>query len=117
MKYAKEEIKTGVVMVVALVIFGAMAVLIGGARFWERLDTYRVRFSAIGGLERGAAVRLGGFRVGRVLTISVAREDTPKIEVTIGLKQGTPLYQGVEARINTLGLVGDYYVLLTQRIA
>ena len=115
MKRAKQEIKAGVVMIIALFIFGSMAVLIGGARFWERLETYRIRFSAIGGLEPGAAVRLGGFRVGRVLTISVAREDIPRIEVTIGLKPGTPLYHGVEARINTLGLVGDYYVLLTQR--
>lgn len=115
MKYRKEEIKAGLVVVTALVIFSAMVVLIGGSRFWEKPNVYHIRFSAIGGLENGASVRLGGLRVGRVLGIAVAHDDISKIEVTIGVKPETPIYQGAIARVQTLGLVGDYYVLLSQK--
>jgi phospholipid/cholesterol/gamma-HCH transport system substrate-binding protein len=115
MKSKREEIKAGFVVLAALVIFSVMVVLIGGSRFWEKQDVYRIRFSAIGGLEPGASVRLGGFRVGRVLAISVTPDDVSKIEVAIGVKPGTPICQGVVARVATLGLVGDYYVLLTQK--
>jgi phospholipid/cholesterol/gamma-HCH transport system substrate-binding protein len=111
--YRKEEIKAGVVVVTALLIFSAMAIFLGGSRFWKDLDIYRIQFSAIGGLEKGASVRLGGLRVGRVVDIAVAHEDTSKIEVTIGVEPRTPIYRGVVAGIQTLGLVGDYYVLLT----
>jgi phospholipid/cholesterol/gamma-HCH transport system substrate-binding protein len=115
MKYKKEEIKAGLVVIAALLIFSAVAILIGGSRFWEELNIYQVRFSAIGGLETGAAVRLGGYRVGRVVGIRVAPDDISKIEVTIGVKRETPIYRGVLAGVYTLGLVGDYYVLLTQQ--
>ena len=114
MRYKREEIKAGFVVLAALLIFSAMVVLIGGSKFWEKHDVYHIRFSAIGGLEKGASVRLGGFRVGQVLGIAVAPDDVSRIEVTIGLKQGTPIRQGVLASVRTLGLVGDYYVLLTQ---
>lgn len=115
MTYRKEEIKAGLVVVAALVIFSAMVILIGGSRFWQKLDVYLIRFSAIGGLETGASVRLGGLRVGRVARIAVAHDDISKIEVTIGVQPGTPIYRGAVACVHTLGLVGDYYVLLTQR--
>jgi ABC-type transporter Mla subunit MlaD len=50
-----------------------------------------------------------------VLTIAVASDDPSKIDVTIGLKPETPIRKGVIAGISTLGLVGDYYILLTQK--
>ncbi len=115
MKYKREEIKAGFVIMAALLIFSAMVILIGGSRFWEKPHIYYIRFSAVGGLESGAAVRLGGFRVGRVLRIAIAHDDISKIEVAIGVKKETPIYQGVVAGVYTLGLVGDYYVLLTQK--
>jgi phospholipid/cholesterol/gamma-HCH transport system substrate-binding protein len=114
MKHKTEEIKAGLVLMAALLIFSAMVILIGGSRFWEKQDVYHIKFSAIGGLESGAAVRLGGFRVGRVMKIAVAPDDVSKLEVTIAVKPETPVYEGVVAGVYTLGIVGDYYVLLTQ---
>jgi len=115
MKYKREEIKAGFVVVAALLIFSAMVILIGGSKFWEKLDIYHIRFSAIGGLEKGAFIRLGGFRVGQVLGIAIAPDDVSRIEVTIGVKPRTPICRGAVASVRTLGLVGDYYVLLTQK--
>lgn len=114
-RYRKEEIKAGLVLMGALLVFSAMMVFIGGSTFWEKYETYHVEFSAIGGLEKGASVRLGGFRIGQVLDIAVSPDDASKIDVTIGVKPGTPIYKGIVASVHTLGLVGDYYVLLTQR--
>jgi len=114
MKHTKDEIKAGFVVLAALIIFSAMVVFIGGSRFWKKLDVYHIRFSAVGGLEKGASVRLGGVRVGQVLDLAVAPDDVSKIEVTIGVESETPITCDAVASVRTLGLVGDYYVLLTQ---
>ena len=115
MAYKKEEIKAGFVVMIALLIFSAMVIFIGGSKFWEKLDIYHARFAAIGGLEKGASVRLGGFRVGQVLDIAVASDDVSQIDVTIGVKPDTPIRREIIASVHTLGLVGDYYVLLIQK--
>jgi phospholipid/cholesterol/gamma-HCH transport system substrate-binding protein len=114
MKYKREEIKAGLVILAAILILSAMAILLGGSKFWAKREIYQIRFSAIGGLEKGAAVRLGGFRVGEVLDIAIAPDDASKIEVSIGVTPGTPMHEGAVASVRTLGLVGDYYVLLMQ---
>jgi len=115
MKHKKEEIKAGLIVLSALMIFGAMVVFIGGAGFWKKLDVYHIRFSGVGGLEKGAAVRLGGLRVGQVLDIALAPDDVSRLDVTIGVEPETPITCEAVASVRTLGLVGDYYVLLSQR--
>ena len=115
MKHKKEEIKAGLIVLSALMIFGAMVVFIGGSGFWKKLDVYHIHFSGVGGLEKGAAVRLGGLRVGQVLDIAVAPDDVSKLDVTIGVEPETPITYDAVASVRTLGLVGDYYVLLSQR--
>jgi len=64
------------------------------------------------GLETGAQVKLGGVRVGRVLAVREPKDPGEPVVMEIGLKQGTPVYQGTRALIAQLGFVGDLYMLL-----
>jgi phospholipid/cholesterol/gamma-HCH transport system substrate-binding protein len=112
MTYGKDEVKAGITILVALCIFGVSVILVGGARFWETYDIYYARFRSVAGLESGAVVRLGGLRVGKALDIRIPEDNPSVVEVVVGLKKGWPLYQGTKAMVATLGLVGDYYLLL-----
>jgi phospholipid/cholesterol/gamma-HCH transport system substrate-binding protein len=65
----KEEIKAGIIIVASLVILSIFVILIGGSQFMNKYDKYYVRVLNAAGLETGAQVKLGGVRVGRVLSV------------------------------------------------
>ncbi len=109
----KEEIKAGIIIVASLIVLSIFVILIGGSQFMDKYDKYYVRVLNAAGLESGAQVKLGGVRVGRVL--SVREPDGPGRPVTIeiGVKQGTPVYKGTRALVTQVGFVGDIYLLLS----
>lgn len=109
----KEEVKAGTIIVVSLAILSAFIVLIGGGRFFDNYDTYQVHVMNAGGLEVGAQVRLGGVRIGRILSINPPAGPGKPVTIEIGIKKGTVLYKGTRANITQLGFVGDIYLLLT----
>jgi phospholipid/cholesterol/gamma-HCH transport system substrate-binding protein len=109
----KEEIKAGAIIVASLVILSGFIVLIGGSRIFEKFDRYYINVMNTAGLETGSPVKLGGVRVGRILSIRPPQNPGEPVTVEIGIKQGTLLYQGTRALIPQVGFVGDIYLLLT----
>jgi len=108
----KEEIKAGIIIVASFLILTALVILVGGSNFFEKFDVYYVKVMNTSGLETGAQVKLGGVRVGRVLAVREPKDPGEPVVMEIGLKQGTPVYQGTRALIAQLGFVGDLYLLL-----
>ena len=113
MAYLKEEIKAGTIIVVSLIFLTAFSILIGGSNLFEKFDTYYVKVMNVSGLESGAPVKLGGVRVGRILDIEAPDEAGESVSITLGLKQGTKLFEGTKAMITQAGFVGDIYLLLS----
>lgn len=109
----KEEIKAGIIIVVSLLIMSVFVVLIGGGQFMNKYDKYYVRVQNAAGLEAGAQVKLGGVRVGRILSIREPDGPGKPVTIEIGVRQGTPVYKGTKALITQIGFVGDIYLLLT----
>ncbi len=109
----KEEVKAGTIIVVSLVILSAFIILIGGGRLFDEYDKYHVHVMNAGGLEVGAQVRLGGVRIGRILSINPPAGPGKPVTIEVGIKKGTVLYKGTRAMITQLGFVGDIYLLLT----
>jgi len=109
----KEEIKAGTVIVVSLIILSAFIIFIGGGKLFDDYDKYSVHVMNAGGLEVGAQVRLGGVRVGRILSINPPAGPGKPVTIEVGIKEGTVLYKGTTAKITQLGFVGDIYLLLT----
>ena len=108
----KEEIKAGIIIVASFLILTALVILIGGSNLFEKFDVYYVKVMNTSGLETGAQVKLGGVRVGRVLAVREPKGPGEPVVMEIGLKKGTPVYQGTRASITQLGFVGDLYLLL-----
>jgi len=108
----KEEIKAGVIVVMSLVILSGSVILIGGSSLFEKSDKYYVRFMNAAGLEKGAQVRLGGVRVGRVANVYAPDKPGEPVTVELAVKRGTVLYKGTRAQVGQIGFVGDIFLLL-----
>ncbi|HTR44106.1 MAG TPA: MlaD family protein, partial [Thermodesulfovibrionales bacterium] len=111
--YLKDEIKAGVIIVSSLVILSVFVILIGGSSFFEKSDIYYTKVMNAAGLEKGAEVKLGGVRVGRVSEIREPEGPGKPVTVEMAMKKGTALYKGTKALITQIGFVGDTYLLLT----
>jgi phospholipid/cholesterol/gamma-HCH transport system substrate-binding protein len=111
--HTRDEVKAGIVIAVSLVILAALVIGVSGLSLWERYDQYTVRLRSSAGLDQGAPVRLGGLKVGRILRMRIPPEDTARVEVTLGVRQGTAVPQGTWASVATLGLLGDTFLQLT----
>ena len=111
-EHVKNSIKASAAIVVCLAVLGAFVVVLGGYRFWEKLEIYNIRFKSVKDLSPGQPVKYGGLDVGRILSVGVDADDPRMIRVVVGLTGQVSLRQGVVARIAQKGLVGDYYVFL-----
>lgn len=110
----KEEIKAGIVVVAAITLFSLVVIIIGGSALFERLTPYRVRFADATGIEPRAPVRLNGVYVGRVLQVGLAPDEPTQVEVIVGLKPGTPIFDTAVAKVTYMSLIGDYYLGIDQ---
>ncbi len=108
----REEVKAGIIVVASLIVLSIFIILIGGGQFFEKVDKYYIRVMNAAGLETGAQVKLGGVRIGRVLSIKEPKGPMEPVIIEIGLKKGTTVYKGTRALITQIGFVGDLYLLL-----
>ncbi|MCX5736422.1 MAG: MlaD family protein [candidate division NC10 bacterium] len=86
----RDEIKAGIVIIIALLTLTALVLGVSGVSFWERHDQYTVRLRSVAGLDQGAPVRLGGLKIGRVLRLRIPPEDVTQVEIALGVRQGFP---------------------------
>jgi len=108
----REEVKAGIIVIASLIVLSVFIILIGGGQFFEKVDKYYIRVMNAAGLETGAQVKLGGVRVGRVLSIREPKGPGEPVIIEIGLRKGINVYKGTRALITQIGFVGDLYLLL-----
>jgi phospholipid/cholesterol/gamma-HCH transport system substrate-binding protein len=96
-----------------MLLLTALIILIGGSQFLDKFDTYYIKVKNAAGLESGAQVKLGGVRVGRVVSVKEPQQAGESVVVEIGIKQGKPIYKGTKASVTQVGFVGDIYLLLS----
>jgi phospholipid/cholesterol/gamma-HCH transport system substrate-binding protein len=98
-------------VVLAFILFLTALVFVGGVNLLRRTRvTYTTDFKFAGGLEPGAFVRFAGLKVGTVQSAEIDKEDPTRIRVQLSLRPGTPVRADSQARISTLGFLGENYV-------
>lgn len=109
--------KVGLEFRVGIFVLAAIAILAGlvmktGDFYLKPGYTVRFIFSFVSGIDSGSPVRLAGVNVGEVKQIHVVRdsEGQTQVEVIAWIAQGAYIEEDAEARINTLGLLGEKYV-------
>lgn len=100
-----------VMVLVLLAVFIGVWLEFGGSN--EQYQQYQVLFSdPVDGLTEQSPVTYNGVNVGFVNHIAIDRHDHGKVLVTLSIKQGTPIVQGVYAQLMAKGITGLQFVSL-----
>ncbi|KPK42238.1 MAG: hypothetical protein AMJ78_03240 [Omnitrophica WOR_2 bacterium SM23_29] len=104
------EIKTGVVVVVAALFLLFMVYKVGGIRV-EKGYELSCLFNYVGGLEEKSPVKLAGVNVGEVKKVSHTYVgDETKVLVTLSMDEQAKIREDSKIDISTTGLIGEKYV-------
>lgn len=111
------EWKVGLLIVIALVLFGLGIFLLGEeSNLFASKNRYVIYFPTVSGLNQGNPVQLNGVEVGTVkeIVLPTAAEATEiKVAIEVDRRYAARIRQDSMARIKTLGLLGDKYVEVT----
>ncbi len=114
---SSQRIRVGALLLIALAVLAAGIVMIGDQNhMFTRKNTYFASFTSVSGLNPGNPVQLNGVAVGNVKEIVLPEDPTRsqiRIEITVERRFAERVRGDSEARIKTLGLLGDKYVQLT----
>lgn len=111
------EVRVGVLLLAAIVALAVGIFFIGreGNLFVPK-NEYFIQFISVGGLNAGNPVQLNGVSVGKVKRVILPREvDKSAIQVWIAIdrRYAERVRVDSQARIKTLGLLGDKFVEVT----
>jgi len=103
-----QKIRLGVFITTAVIIFLAAIAALSLDRLFQEKDVYYISYKdvSLSGLDAGSSVKYLGLNVGSVTGIEIDSEDISRINVTIAIKQGTPVKNDLEAEISTIGITG-----------
>lgn len=101
--------RIGLFMLMGLIILGIFIIKIEDIPVGERGDrlTVTAHFPSVAGLDRKAAVRIAGVRVGKVEDISLEGSEAV---LTMSLNPDVQLHEGAVAQVTSLGMLGDKYI-------
>jgi phospholipid/cholesterol/gamma-HCH transport system substrate-binding protein len=108
--HGKLEVSVGIFVIVCGAALSYLAFTLGGLQLGDSRFAIFARFSSVGDLKRGDAVKLAGVAVGEVNDISLV-DYTASVELS--LSQPLMIPKDTIASIQTAGLLGDAYVSLS----
>ncbi len=95
---------TGAVVLLAVLIFRAEKLEVGGKRNQSERFTF---FDSVAGLNIQSAVRIAGVPVGSVRTIAL---ENGKARVVLGLSNDVPIYGDATVSLGSIGILGEKFV-------
>lgn len=111
------EVKVGIFVTVLVVLLGISIFVLGGST--NMLESrYRLNgaWADVAGLKEGAVVRLAGIDIGEVSKVQISQDLGVRqimVEMRIMASYKERIRADSEARIDTVGVLGDKYVALT----
>jgi len=109
--FTATEIKAGIFVLASLIILVGFLVSIRGCRPKDdTAKTFYAVFTDIGGLNRGADVRFGGVRVGKVTAIEPDPDDRALIRVTAVVEGNVPVNHGSIATIEQVTMTTEKHL-------
>jgi len=113
MQIRREEIRTGLLVIVSLGILTGVLLAIGDPGVFKATNTYRIYFDNAAGLNEGAPVLLAGRRIGQVTNLlsPVPMRDRPKEEyetlVVVEVDRSAEIYKRVQVHMLQTSLLGQ----------
>lgn len=112
MKISKEA-KVGILALVAITILYVGFRFLKGIDFFDPTNTYYVQYNNVDGLSVSNPVKVNGFRVGRVNSITLQQEgEDTRMVVGLEISNDLELYEGSEAILSDDGILGSKSITL-----
>jgi ABC-type transporter Mla subunit MlaD len=118
MQIHKNELSTGILVLVSLGLLVAILVVVGMPGILKPLNTYRVYYDNANGIRPGAPVLLAGREIGKVTLLEspVPLEKRPKdhadfeVSIDVQVAKEAAIYRNVTARLSQQGLMGQQVI-------
>jgi phospholipid/cholesterol/gamma-HCH transport system substrate-binding protein len=110
MKITGTAIKLGALSLV-LLLFTAIIIVVFGQMRFDRTTNYTAIFKNASGLRPGQFVRASGVEVGKVEDVMLL-DGGGRVQIDFNVDRSLHLYQGTEASIRYLDLIGNRYLEL-----
>jgi len=101
------EAKVGAFVVSCAIVLCATVYMVSGAQLHNKRVPYRTYLRNAEGVEPGTLVLFGGISVGKVTAVQPDRVDPTRIEISLDVKQSTPLNSESVAEIGTVSLMSS----------
>jgi phospholipid/cholesterol/gamma-HCH transport system substrate-binding protein len=107
------EAKVGAFIVACAAVLAVTVYFVSKAELRGKEMPYRMYLRNAGGLEPGTTVLFGGITVGRVTAVRPDQADPSRIEISLGVNQGTPINNKSVGRVSSITLLGNPVVSIT----
>lgn len=107
------EAKVGAFVLGCFSILAFTLIYLINAQFGGHTVPYRTYLRYAGGLEPGATVLFGGIDVGKVTAVRPAASDPTKIEISLGVKENTPLNEKSVAKLGLVSVMSGAALSIT----
>jgi phospholipid/cholesterol/gamma-HCH transport system substrate-binding protein len=113
----RQSIKVGIFVIgLTTLLLATVFVLGGSTEMLEDRYTLQAKYADVAGLKEGAVVRLAGWDVGKVKAINFSKslnDQELTVEMSIMGRYKDRIRTDSEARIDTVGVLGDKYVSIS----
>lgn len=107
----RSEIKVGLLILVAAILFTVGLLMVSDIRsFWDERKTLVLHFPYADGITKGSPVWYAGLEVGAVTDIRIARDEVDRIAVTVKIDPNARVKKDSRVAIRSLGMMGAKYV-------
>jgi phospholipid/cholesterol/gamma-HCH transport system substrate-binding protein len=99
-----------------ILLLGSLVFIVWFAQFSfnQTFDDYRIIFRGpVSGLSKGGEVQFNGIRVGEITRIELDQRDPNKVITDIRVQNGTPVRVDSQARLQSQGITGVRFVLVS----
>jgi phospholipid/cholesterol/gamma-HCH transport system substrate-binding protein len=110
--YTKTEFRVGILVIIAAGILGFGVFWIAGPKILTSTYTIYVDFDYVKGLSPGSMVKCAGVNIGWVEDMQ-QKPERHKVQITAKIYEDAILFKGAEARVQSSGIVGDFYLETT----
>lgn len=107
------EAKVGAFIVICAAVLAVTIYYVSKSEFRSKQVPYRVYLHYAGGVEPGTTVLFGGIAVGKVTAVHPDKQDPTRIEVSLGVKEGTPVNESSLSKVGSINLLGNPVVSIT----
>lgn len=109
-----QKIKTGIFIIVGIVIFLAMIFIIGNQKnLFRRTVSLYINYKSVSGLQEGSYVRFAGINIGTVNAIEIKNDTSVNVELVIKRNMLKFIKKDSKASISSDGLMGDKLIQIS----